>query len=104
MLRSSLPNPAGEAEGLAREWGGGRNVVSVRRDRTSQDAHRASPRRLPKSGAVAPYPAWELAKWRYRAETGKLPGVRFVRLHRVHPDVKAVRRFDAVSLGDLTQI
>ena len=74
MLRSSLPNPPGEAEGLARAWGGGRNVVSGRRDRTSQDAHRASPRRFPTFGAVAPYPAWELAKWRYRAETGNQGG------------------------------
>ena len=54
MLRSSLPNPSGEAEGLAQSWGGGRNVVSVRRNRTAPNAHRASPRRFPNFGAVAP--------------------------------------------------
>jgi hypothetical protein len=42
MLRSSLPNPSGEAEGLAQSWGGGRNAVSVRRDRAARNAHRAS--------------------------------------------------------------
>ncbi len=43
MLRSSLPNPAGEAEGLVQSWGGERNVVSARRDRTAPNAHCASP-------------------------------------------------------------
>ena len=47
MLRSSLPNPSGEAEGLAQSWGGGRNAVSVCRDRTAPNAHRAPPDGFP---------------------------------------------------------
>jgi hypothetical protein len=34
---------AGEAEGLARSWGGGRNAVSARRNGTAPNAHRAFP-------------------------------------------------------------
>ncbi len=54
MLRSSLPNPAGEVEDLAQTWDGGRNAVSARRNMAAPDAHRAFPRQFPKFGAVAP--------------------------------------------------
>ncbi len=49
MLRSSFPNPEGEAEGLARTWDGGRNAVSVRRDMAAQDARAHLPAGFPKS-------------------------------------------------------
>ena len=71
-LRSSLPNPAGEAEGLAQACGDGRNAVSARRHMPTQDAHAHPPPVSKIRRGSAPHPHTE--RWRYRAEAGKLPG------------------------------